>query len=822
MAAPAMPPPPVIAPPPEPIPPVLPPPAGSIASDDSKKDKKEKKSHKSDSSKSHKDSKKESKKKHKKTSERKSSTAGETFEEEKRRLAAQYGLDSSDSEEALPPPVVAHDDASALLANASRRKSRPTNDNIGPQARASTLQPSKPNMGMAPFVPPPPKTKGPPPPPAGGPSAPPPPSGGPTAPAAPLSESPPAGFLAARHRTQPQHTSTPELSASATLPRNFGKQMGNNIAAAASHSPQLSPAIPRRTGSARRSSNKANKLVSTASDRPTSRAAVPVKLSKRASVAPGQIAPMPPGGASPVVSRRRDSSKEDKVKDDKAKNEKPIEAATAPLPEEAVLSAQTLAIKKMQEAQKALAERKALEAQQPAVETKQEKKGGFFSRKKKAKNDTLGEEISGPTNVQHRGHVGFDQGGFQTKNLPPQYKHLFSSLESHLAKLGVQGLTAKEQRMVLKMLLKNPDVFKQAGKANIDVADKPAATPKTANNSDASNNDKQSLAISGPKLVSTAPPRPVVTAATPLDALQIVKQQAMRIRELESQLGYELDRNDLMKVDIDDLSAQLAEEQKHREDAEERCQTLEVEVRQLRAVAGGKKLETSGVVEQLKDELDKVNKRLKEEKRSLNKYKKDKSKLELKVASYKAQVKQLKKESSSDTQLNASGQLDISNQNNNNDNNNDVDDDEEEDDDDDVAPTPDPRPKRPPPPLSAGEIDTGLPPPMPPAPPGVLASGGTPAVAPPPPPGLPAAALHSIQSTPADNTPAGATNPLLAAIQAGTQLRKTEQVERPVIEDDSSVLGLIAKALLDRRAAIKDEPNREEDDEDAWADDLAW
>merc|ERR1712000_648098 len=111
------------------------------------------------------------------------------------------------------------------------------------------------------------------------------------------------------------------------------------------------------------------------------------------------------------------------------------------------------------------------------------------------------------------------------------------------------------------------------------------------------------------------------------------------------------------------------------------------EVRQLRAVAGGKKLETSGVVEQLKDELDKVNKRLKEEKRSLNKYKKDKSKLELKVASYKAQVKQLKKESSSDTQLNASGQLDISNQNNTNDNNNNVDDDDDDDDDDDVAPT---------------------------------------------------------------------------------------------------------------------------------------
>lgn len=52
-------------------------------------------------------------------------------------------------------------------------------------------------------------THRPPPPPAGGPSAPPPPSGGPTAPAAPSSESPPAGFLAARHRTQPQHTSTP-------------------------------------------------------------------------------------------------------------------------------------------------------------------------------------------------------------------------------------------------------------------------------------------------------------------------------------------------------------------------------------------------------------------------------------------------------------------------------------------------------------------------------------------------------------------------------------------------------------------------------------
>lgn len=29
--------------------------------------------------------------------------------------------------------------------------------------------------------------------------------------------------------------------------------------------------------------------------------------------------------------------------------------------------------------------------------------------------------------------------------------------------MGVQGLTEKEYRMVLKMVLKNPDVFKQAG-----------------------------------------------------------------------------------------------------------------------------------------------------------------------------------------------------------------------------------------------------------------------------------------------------------------------------------------------------------------------
>ena len=59
---------------------------------------------------------------------------------------------------------------------------------------------------------------------------------------------------------------------------------------------------------------------------------------------------------------------------------------------------------------------------------------------------------------------------------------------------------------------------------------------------------------------------------------------------------------------------------------------------------------------------------------------------------------------------------------------------------------------------------------------------------------------------------------LLAAIQAGTTLRKTETVEHePAFDEDAGgVLGMIAKALLDRREAIKVNEREDDSDDDDW------
>ena len=57
-----------------------------------------------------------------------------------------------------------------------------------------------------------------------------------------------------------------------------------------------------------------------------------------------------------------------------------------------------------------------------------------------------------------------------------------------------------------------------------------------------------------------------------MGGLEVVREQAFRIRELESQLGYELDKADLLAVEVQDVRSQLAEETRQREEAEARLQ----------------------------------------------------------------------------------------------------------------------------------------------------------------------------------------------------------------------------------------------------------
>lgn len=138
--------------------------------------------------------------------------------------------------------------------------------------------------------------------------------------------------------------------------------------------------------------------------------------------------------ASPALSRRADSGDID-IKPMRAAPPAPlvpgspsIDAAGAPPPQAPVAvpaatptpapaptkSAQELAMEKMQAAQ--LAFEKTRQQETAAVE--KDKKGLFKRFRSRGKNkgddSALGGEISGPTNVQHTGHVGFDSknGGF--------------------------------------------------------------------------------------------------------------------------------------------------------------------------------------------------------------------------------------------------------------------------------------------------------------------------------------------------------------------------------------------------------------------------
>jgi len=164
------------------------------------------------------------------------------------------------------------------------------------------------------------------------------------------------------------------------------------------------------------------------------------------------------------------------------------------------------------------------------------------------------------------------------------------------------------------------------------------------------------------------------------------------------------------------------------------------------------------------------------------KYKKEKAKLEMEVTGLKADVKRLESSLAEMTSQQADERDAVS--------------------DDDAALPPSSAPA-----FAAPPSDMLPPPPMP----GVL------------PPPMP---KESGSTGGAAAAAAAAANPLLASIQAGKALRKTEAPapRAPVDDgDEGNVLNMIAKALLDRRAAIKDDnPNKDGDGDGEWDDDLNW
>ena len=89
------------------------------------------------------------------------------------------------------------------------------------------------------------------------------------------------------------------------------------------------------------------------------------------------------------------------------------------------------------------------------------------------------------------------------------------------------------------------------------------------------------------------------------------------------------------------------------------------------------------------------------------------------------------------------------------------------------------------------------------------------------------AALKAVPDDEREKSASGGNNDLLAAIRGGAALRKVEPKEKEPaqFEDDGNVLNLIAKALLDRRAAIKTGPSSPRADgaaDNEWDDELDW
>jgi len=114
-----------------------------------------------------------------------------------------------------------------------------------------------------------------------------------------------------------------------------------------------------------------------------------------------------------------------------------------------------------------------------------EPNSGFFSNLfKKREQGSLNPEaqpvleIGLPTNVEHKGHISFSSGAFQTRNLPPEYQTLFDNLNATLKSMGVSAITEKEAKLLLKSL---PVIMNKSQQASSESTKKEVPRAHSAN-----------------------------------------------------------------------------------------------------------------------------------------------------------------------------------------------------------------------------------------------------------------------------------------------------------------------------------------------------
>lgn len=135
--------------------------------------------------------------------------------------------------------------------------------------------------------------------------------------------------------------------------------------------------------------------------------------------------------------------------------------------------------------------------------------------------------LSGPTNAQHLGHMGFDRkNGFEIRNLPPEWEALFKGLNDTLKSLGAHGITKKEAQML----------FAMASDALVPVPSTPAAAAAPAKVTDKQKKEEERKKRRDDEkrktvLINTSGS----IAATP-DYLQLVKEKELLASEKQSWL----------------------------------------------------------------------------------------------------------------------------------------------------------------------------------------------------------------------------------------------------------------------------------------------
>jgi hypothetical protein len=155
------------------------------------------------------------------------------------------------------------------------------------------------------------------------------------------------------------------------------------------------------------------------------------------------------------------------------------------------------------------------------------------SQKKKKPQDIV---ISGPTGVKHVSHIGWDaQGGFEAKNLPPEWAKFFESLDQAMKKMGGKGLTKQEALYLLKF-----------GKfsSNVKQTSKPLPTPPTPKTSSSTpthpTTSTQPTTATSTQTTTTATTQTTTTATTstqPTTSTQTAATSSMTTTDTSSSMA---------------------------------------------------------------------------------------------------------------------------------------------------------------------------------------------------------------------------------------------------------------------------------------------